>query len=170
MHCDIDDISHDGVLTEARDGGMPQRVAGKRSRKWTRNDADPSARQPPRLRPVWPHFSREFELGARAGCRLRVLVARNRWCLSGRSVIPGVMFLVRFPPRLRLLVRACAYVFTLVLLFLLHFLVMRDVSCVRHGDSIKPLKLRLLAQGSRRTNGRPPCDTRSFSSDVQSSG
>ena len=68
-------------------------------------------------------------------CRLAVLVARNCWCLGWRSVIPGVMFLVWFAPRLWLLVRTCAYVFTLVLLFLLYLLVMRDVSCVGHVDS-----------------------------------
>ena len=46
------------------------------------------------------------------------------------------MLLVWFAPRLRRLVRACANVLTLVPLFLLNFLVMRDVSCVRHGFSI----------------------------------
>ena len=70
---------------------------------------------------------------------LGVLVTRDCWCLGWRSVIPGVMFLVWFTPRLWLLVRACAYVFTPVLLFLLHLLVMRDVSCVRHGDSTEKL-------------------------------
>ena len=47
------------------------------------------------------------------------------------------MLLVWFTPRLGCLVRTYADVRTLVLFFLLNFLVMRDVSCVGHGGSIK---------------------------------
>jgi hypothetical protein len=68
---------------------------------------------------------------------LRALLARDRGCLGRRSVFSGVMLLVWFTPRLECLVRTYADVRTLVLLFLLNFLVMRDVSCVRHGGSIK---------------------------------
>ena len=67
---------------------------------------------------------------------LGVLFARNCWCLSWRSLLSGVMLLVWFAPRLWRLIRARPNVHTLVLLFLLNFLVMRDVSCVRHGYSI----------------------------------
>ena len=55
----------------------------------------------------------------------------------GRGDANRVMPLVRFAPGLWRLICARGHVLALVLLFLLDFLVMRDVSCVRHGDSIK---------------------------------
>jgi hypothetical protein len=107
------------------------------------------------IRRALPDKPAERVVQARANGALSALLARDRWCLGWRSVLSGVMLLMGLAARLGFLVGTYANVRTLVLLFLLNFLVMCDVSCVRHVGSISKFStLRPRAHGWRRTNGR----------------